>query len=281
MTVAAALAQARAALAPHSETAALDAQTLLAAVLHRERAWLLAHPQARLTPRQHRRLQRACARLAHGVPLPYVLGYWHFYGRKFALTPAVLIPRPETETLVERALEWLRQHPHRRRVADVGTGSGILAITLAAEVPAARIIATDISPAALAVAHDNARRHRVAERIAFVETDLLAAAPGPFDLIVANPPYIPTAALAALPVARHEPREALDGGPDGLTVVRRLLAQACARLAPGGLLLLEIAADQGEAASGLARAACPQAVVRRHPDLAGRDRVVAVALPLA
>ena len=276
ISVAAALAEARAVLAPHSETAVLDAQTLLAAVLHRERAWLLAHPEARLTPRQHRRLRRACTRLAQGEPLPYVLGYWHFYGRKFAVTPAVLIPRPETETLVEHALAWLRQHPARRQIADVGTGSGILAVTLAAEIADARITATEISPAALAVAADNARRHRVADRIAFVETDLLAALPGPFDLIVANLPYIPTAALESLPVARREPREALDGGADGLALIRRLLAQAPARLAPDGLLLLEIAADQGEAARTLAAGAFPQAEVRLHRDLAGRARVVAV-----
>ncbi len=279
LTITAALAQAQAALAPHSETAALDAQTLLAAVLHRGRAWLLAHPEARLTPRQHRRLNRACTQLAQGVPLPYVLGYWHFYGRQFAVTPAVLIPRPETETLVELALAWLRQHPTRRRIADVGTGSGILAVTLAAEIADARITATDISPAALAVARDNARRHRVDERIAWVETDVLTALTGTFDLIVTNPPYIPTEALNALPVARHEPREALDGGADGLAVIRRVLAQARPRLAAGGLLLMEIAADQGQTARALASNAFPQTTVRVHPDLAGRDRVLAIALP--
>ena len=279
LTVAAALRQAREALTQHSETAALDAQTLLAAVLHRGRAWLLAHPEARLTPRQHRRLNRACTQLAHGVPLPYVLGYWHFYGRQFAVTPAVLIPRPETETLVELALAWLRQHPTRRRIADVGTGSGILAVTLAAEIADARITATDISPAALAVARDNARRHRVDERIAWVETDVLAALTGTFDLIITNPPYIPTEALNALPVARHEPREALDGGADGLAVIRRVLAQARPRLAAGGLLLMEIAADQGQTARALASAAFPEATVRVHPDLAGRDRVLAVTSP--
>ena len=274
LTVSRALEQAREVLAPHSETAALDAQTLLAAIMHRERAWLLAHPEARLTPRQRRRLQRACARLAQGEPLPYVLGRWHFYGREFAITPAVLIPRPETETLVEHALAWLRAHPDRRRVADVGTGSGALAVTLAAEMPAVRVTATDISPAALEVARRNARRHGVAERIVFVETDLLAAIVGAFDLIVANLPYIPTAELADLPVARHEPREALDGGADGLAAIRRLLSQAQTRLAPGGALMLEIAADQGEAVRAAARQAFPAAEITLYADLAGRDRVV-------
>ena len=278
LTVSRALACARDALAAHSETAALDAQTLLAAITRRGRAWLLAHPEARLTPRQHRRLLRACTRLAQGEPLPYVLGRWHFYGREFAVTPAVLIPRPETETLVEHALAWLRVHPHRPRVADVGTGSGVLAITLAAENPTVRLTATDISPAALEVARRNARRHAVADRIAFVETDLLAALTGPFDLIVANLPYIPTAELAGLPVVRHEPRQALDGGADGLAVLRRLLAQAQTRLAPGGALLLEIAADQGQAARAAAREAFPAAEIALYPDLAGRDRVLAVAL---
>ncbi len=279
LTVAHALAQAREALTPHSETPALDAQTLLAAITRRPRAWVLAHPEARLTPRQHRRLNRACTRLAQGIPLPYVLGRWHFYGREFALTPVVLIPRPETETLVEHALRWLRGHPGRRRAADVGTGSGIIAVTLAAEIPDLRVTATDRSAAALGLARLNAVRHGVADRIVWLQTDLLAAARGPFDLIAANLPYIPTAALAGLPVARHEPREALDGGPDGLALIRRLLAQARSRLAPGGLLLLEIAADQGEAARVAALAAFPKAETRVLPDLAGHDRVVAVAIP--
>ena len=278
LTVAAALRQAREALTPHSETAALDAQTLLAAVLHRERAWLLAHPEARLTPRQQRCLTRECTRLAQGEPLPYVLGYWHFYGRKFAVTPAVLIPRPETELLVELALPRLHAHANCR-VADVGTGSGVLAVTLAAEVSDARMIATDFSPAALTVARDNARRHRVAERIAFVETDLLTAVIGPFDVIVANLPYIPSTEVEALPVAHHEPREALDGGADGLGFIRRLLAQAPARLLPDGLLLLEIAANQGEAVRSLATDAFPRADVQLHRDLAGHDRVVAITNP--
>ena len=278
LTVAAALRQARDALTRHSETAALDAQTLLAAVIHRDRAWLLAHPEARLTPRQQRRLARECTRLARGVPLPYVLGYRHFYGRKFAVTPSVLIPRPETELLVELALPRL-QGCGRCRVADVGTGSGAIAVTLAAEAPEARVTATDISPAALAVARDNARRHRVADRISFVETDVLAALTGPFDVIVANLPYIPAAELETLPVARHEPREALDGGPDGLAFIRRLLTQARARLAPDGLLLLEIAAHQGKVAGALAANAFPHADVQLHRDLAGHDRVVAITNP--
>ncbi len=277
LTVAQALAQAQAALRPHSETAALDAQTLLAAIMHRDRAWLLAHPQARLTPRQHRRLQRACARLAQGVPLPYVLGRWAFYGRDFALTPAVLIPRPETETLVELALAWLKANPTRRWAADVGTGSGILAVTLAAEIPNLHVTATDISTDALGLARLNAQRHQVAERIVFLETDLLNATRGPFDLIVANLPYIPSEQLNTLAVARYEPRQALDGGQDGLDLIRRLLAQAKVRLAPQGLLLLEIASDQGEPAKALAEAAFPQATITLHHDLAGHPRVVAIA----
>ncbi len=276
-TITQSLACAREALLPHSETAALDAQTLLAAITRRSRAWLLAHPRARLTPCQHRRLRRACARLAVGEPLPYVLGRWAFYGRDFVVTPAVLIPRPETETLVEQALAWLQRHPERRRVADVGTGSGVLAITLAAECPTAQVTATDRSVQALAVAAVNARYHRVEARLAFLQTDLLTAAAGPFDLIVANLPYIPTAALKRLPISRFEPALALDGGEDGLRLIRRLLTQIPARLARGGLLLLEIAADQSQAMQALVRALLPGAKVHLFPDLAGRDRVVAVA----
>ncbi len=275
-TVRAALQQLQRALAPHSDTAALDAGVALAHLLQRPRSWVLAHPEAALSPAQWAQVQTAARRLARGEPLPYVLGEWAFWGRRFFVSPAVLIPRPESEHLVELALQAAPPPDRPWRVADVGTGSGCLAVTLAAEHPTARVVAIDVSRAALEVARRNAQRHAVASRVFFVQASGLLAVPGPFDLIVANPPYIPSRALAALPVARYEPRLALDGGPDGLRWIRAWLHQAATRLAPRGRLLMEIAADQGPAAAALARRAFPHARVQVLPDWAGRPRVLAV-----
>ncbi len=276
LTVASAIKQASKAAEAHSETPALDAQTLLAGIMQRSRAWLLSHPEVRLTPRQHRRLNRACTMLAQGIPLPYVLGRWEFYGRKFALSPAVLIPRPETETLVELALAWLRTHPNRRRTADIGTGSGIIAITLAAEIPNLTCTATDISKAALGIAALNASAHGVADRIRLLYADLLEGVSETFDLIAANLPYIPTKRLASLEVAHHEPHIALDGGADGLALIRRLLMQAQNRLRPGGVIMLEIDDSHAQTAPKIARALFPNAAVQVHNDLTSRPRVLVV-----
>ncbi|RME87431.1 MAG: peptide chain release factor N(5)-glutamine methyltransferase, partial [Anaerolineae bacterium] len=239
-------------LNPHSETPALDAQVLLAHVTGKPRAWVLAHPDVPLTPEQERALKAALSRIERGEPLPYVLGHWEFYGLDFLVTPDVLIPRPETELLVEHAIEWLTAHPERRLAADVGTGSGCIAIALAVHVPDLSVIATDISAAALEVARRNARRLDVGERIRFICCDLLPEPSEPLDLLCANLPYIPSATLRDLDVYRREPTLALDGGPDGLDLIRRLLTIAPRYLSPGGLILLEIEASQGVQALALA-----------------------------
>ncbi len=266
-----------------SDTPALEAQVLLAQVLHKPRAWVLAHPEAELSPVQLEDIETSAARRESGEPLPYILGHWEFYALDFLVTPSVLIPRPETELLVACALDWLHRHPTCRRVADVGSGSGCIAITLAKHIPDLQVLATDLSPQALELAQQNAARHAVAERITFIQANLLAL-PGmiptqPFDLMAANLPYIPTATLLELPVSRYEPRLALDGGEDGLDLIRRLLPQAAAYLSPGGCLLLEIEAGQGDATRALAQAAFPHARVTVVPDLAGHDRLVSVELP--
>jgi release factor glutamine methyltransferase len=214
-----------------------------------------------------------------------VLGHWDFYGLDFSMTPDVLIPRPETELLVERALDWLRAHPGRRRVADIGTGSGCIAVSLAANVPDLRVLATDISSLALEVAKANAQKHAVSDRVQFLHADLFNFQPSTFnfqlfDLIAANLPYIPTDRLEILDVARREPRLALDGGADGLKLIGRLLMAAPGALAPGGLCLLEIDAEHGKTACALARAAFPQADVSLIPDLAGLDRLILVHSPV-
>ncbi len=257
--------------------AALEAQVLLAHALNRPRAWLLAHPEVPLPPDLLAPLAQQLDRLAAGVPLPYLTGEQEFFGLDFEVTPDVLIPRPETELLVETALAWLQARSRQIiTAADVGTGSGCIAVALAHHAPNLRVFASDRSPAALAVARRNLLRHSLLRRVTLLQADLLTALRGPLDLLCANLPYIPSGKLAHLSVARHEPRLALDGGPDGLSLVAALLSDAPRLLAPGGLALLEIEAGQGPAALQLAQAAFPHARATVLPDLAGLDRLIKI-----
>jgi len=251
----------------------LEAEALLSHVLSVPRTTLLAHPERVVVGSHLTRYEQLVRRRASGYPLPYLTGRAEFYGLEFEVTPEVLIPRPETEILVDLALA---RRP--ATVIDVGTGSGCIAVALAVHLPQVTVTAIEISPAALAVAQQNAERHGVIGRVRLLVGDLLIPRPGPVDLIVSNPPYIPTGDCASLPasVRNHEPRLALDGGLDGLSVIRRLLAQAPAVLRPGGALLVEIGADQGKAVLRLADAYFPHAKARIHADLAGRDRVLEV-----
>jgi release factor glutamine methyltransferase len=263
-------------LAGSSETPNLDAQVLLAHVLGKPRAWVVAHPEIQLTPDQNACLEAKLSRLQAGQPLPYVLGRWEFFGLDLIIDPWVLIPRPETELLVERALAWLSSHPGRRLAADVGAGSGCIAVALAVNCPDLRLVAADLSRPALLVAQRNASRHGVAGRVHCLQSDLLDGVVARFDLICANLPYIPSSALDSLAVGWREPRLALDGGADGLDLIRRLLAQAPSRLAPGGLVLMEIEETQGHAAMEVVRASLPGAEVHLLQDLSGRDRLLRV-----
>ncbi len=222
------------------------------------------------------RLADMVRRRALGEPLQYVIGAWEFYGREFLLSRDTLIPRPETEGLVERAIAWLlRGGRDAGRVLDVGTGCGAIAVTIAAELPRARVAAVDISPGALAVAAGNARRAGVAERILFVRADAYSALKrgDRFDVVVSNPPYVSAGEWDALPreVRDFEPPGALLAGPDGLSVIRRLVAGAGDHLSPGGALLCEVGETQGEAVRRLPSGLLSFAGVSK--DLAGRDRV--------
>ncbi len=275
-----ALAHARQRLSGASDSPSLDAQVLLAHLLQKPRAWLLAHPEEPLTPSHAEALEDALVRLEGGEPLPYLLGHWEFYTLDFTLTPAVLIPRPETELMVDTALAWLKAHPGPQRAADVGTGSGCIAVSLAYHAPGLTVMASDISWQALLVARRNAIRHAVLPRLRLAQMDLLAAlATGEalaLDLLCANLPYIPRTMLAGLPVSRWEPQTALDGGMDGLDFIRRLLESAPSRLKRGGLALLEIEAGQGWQAEALASQAFPHGRIRVLPDLAGHPRLLVI-----
>jgi release factor glutamine methyltransferase len=260
-----------------SEEAHLEAELLLCQALQTDRVHLYQRLQEPLAPELEGRyrglLQR---RLAH-EPTPYILGRHESYGLDLEVTPDALIPRSETEMLVEFALAFLRDRP-AALVADVGSGSGAIALSLAANLAQdARILAIDISLPALRLARRNAGRLSLFGRIDFVLADLLTAQGAPLDLIVANLPYVRTADWeSALPEVRHEPRASLDGGPDGLRIIARLLEQAPPLLKPGGAVFLEIGEGQGAEAKRLALREFPDAGVSVHADLAGLDRVLEI-----
>lgn len=213
----------------------------------------------------------AIERRTRREPIAYITGHQEFWNRDFLVSPAVLIPRPETELIIEEALSLAFV-----TVADIGTGSGCLAVTLAAEFPRAQVVATDISAPALEVARGNAQRHGVADRIAFRETPYLDGVTGPFDLIVSNPPYVTDAEYANLAPEVHdfEPRSALTAGPDGLGDVRAILSCAATRLVPGGMLLMEIGFGQSEMVRSLVQATPDLTLVRISPDLQSIPRIV-------
>lgn len=228
------------------DEAALDAEVLARHVLNCDRATLLTRAHDPLPSAFGRLYDQLVQRRIAREPIAYIVGHREFWGLEFDVSPAVLIPRPETELVIEEALSAF---PHRQLVhtiIDVGTGSGCLAVVLAIEFPSASLIATDSSAPALDVARQNAAHHNVASRLAFVHEDLLPNESGPADLIVSNPPYVPDADAVKLQpeVARYEPPSALYAGPDGLSVIRRLLDEASARLAPGGQLIVEFGFGQ-------------------------------------
>jgi len=266
-------------LTPASDSARTDALLLLARALGRDRAWILAHGEECALPAEVEAFEALCAMRSTGAPLAYVLGSAGFYGRAFAVDARVLVPRPETEHLVDAALKFLgRCSAPAFEVLDVGTGSGAIACTLAAEMRNVRVTATDISPGALAVAGANARALGVAERCTFALGDLLApVAARRFDVIVANLPYLPTAGIPQPPDSvTFEPRAALDGGPDGLALYRRLLPQASAALKPRALLLLEAAPPVMNRLCALVDAQFPETPVSIGRDYAGHERYVAI-----
>ncbi len=277
-----------------SETPRLDAELLLGHAVGVGRTVVLAHPEAPVGADAARRYRADVARRSTGEPVAYLRGLKEFYGLAFEADPRALIPRPETERLVELAeTEVMRRlgtvgrtaDAPPLRVVDVGTGSGAIAVALAVALRGRRaleavdILATDISAEALGLARENAVGHAVADRIRFAEADLLPDGGGsPFDVVLANLPYVRTDVIATLPRATSfEPRLALDGGPDGLAVIERLLALLPTDLATDGVALLEIGADQGEAIGLRVAARLPGWACALELDLAGLPRVARIA----
>jgi len=220
----------------------MNAEVLLMFTLGVDRAYLYAHPERELTNEESARYDAALDQRAQGVPSQYITGHQEFWGMDLIVSPAVLIPRPETEHVIETVLPLARSLT-TRRIVDVGTGSGCIALALAKELPRAEIHATDISPAALEIARANTSRLQLVSRIQFHQTDLLHGLPSQsFDFVVSNPPYVgeSEADQVQLEVRKYEPRNAVFAGPTGLEVIARLIPQAEAALKPGGWLIMEI-----------------------------------------
>ncbi len=260
-----------------TETPLSDSRVILADHLGKDTAWLAAHPDFLLPPHVLLGLDQKRERLANGEPLPYILGWWEFFGLRFKVTPAVLIPRPETELLVEMALAWLDEHPSVREIWDIGTGSGCIPLALLSQKTDLHAHAVDISPAALEVAGANAQTLGLSSRMVLHRSDLLSSiAEQPVQLLCANLPYIPSADVAKLDVSRYEPLVSLDGGEDGMRFIHKLLKQVSPRLVKPYCLLLEIEYRQADAVMKIAREIFPMAEVNVLRDLSGQSRVVCI-----
>ena len=269
---------------PIVRSAQLDTQVLLCHVLGIERAMLYAYPEREITPLQEQQYFTLIARRKQYEPVPYLTGHKEFYGLDFFVDRRVLIPRPETELLVETALELIKRSitsGHVSVVADIGTGSGAIPIAIAVEEPRLPYIyASDISSDALEVAHLNCQRHHVTERVKLLQGDLVSPLPEPVDLLLANLPYVGTDEVDDIPpdVHLYEPHQALFSGPDGLDLLRRLSeeVQRCSVLKPAGVLLLEIGYQQREQLTHLLHKIWPNAIIACQKDHAGFDRILQV-----
>ena len=253
----------------------LDAEVLLAQFLKTDRLQLCTHPERELTERDAAGFARWVERRRGGEPVAYIVGVKEFWSLPFEVNREVLIPRPETECLIEELLERCGREAGDLRIIDVGTGSGAIAIALARELPAARIVATDISPGALEVAGRNAVAHGVAGRLEFLPGDLFASASGTFDCIVSNPPYIPDETYPLLPagIREFEPRQALIAGPDGTAFHREIIRGGTHRLKAGGWIFLEIGEGQKELVEALFRDEGIYDTIRFRRDYGGIERV--------
>ena len=264
------------------EEAAVEADLFLMKALGVDRAGLFASPERELTVEERQTLARDLARRLNGEPWPYISGHREFYGLDLRVGPRVFIPRPETELLVDLALEQAHELPADRDIliADACTGSGAIAVALAVHLPNARIYATDISTQSLDMAQRNCENHGVADRVTILDTDLMAKVPGGLDIVVSNPPYVPRTELPYLArEVRTETLVSLDGGDGGLEIIRVLLPQALGRLRRPGAFIMEMSPEQCDAVREMCLAIAPDAAVTLHEDLAGLTRAICVRLP--
>ncbi len=266
-------------LATHAiDDARLEAEILLAYLLQIDRTGLYVNFTRKLSDSQALAYSELVRRRLNHEPTAYITGHKEFFGLDFRVNPHTLIPRPDTELLVEKAIELAKAFPPSCLIADVGTGCGAIAVALAINLPRAKIYATDISAAALEVAGGNCQRHNVEDRITLLRGNLLEPLPTPVHLIVANLPYIRESELTEImpEISKFEPHLALFGGEDGLRRIEELISQARGKLIAGGALLLEIGYDQGTAISSIVGQYLPEASVRIAPDISGLDRVAII-----
>ncbi len=272
MTVGEALAFARKQLTSrNTEDAGLEAEVLLRYILNIDRTQLYLREKEQLKPEQEKKLKELLERRVNGVPLAYIIKNREFYGLDFYVDENVLIPRPETELLVDKALD-LAKNNSIHTIADIGTGSGVIAITLALKLPEVKIFSTDISKKALAVALHNAETYKVSNRITFLQGDLVEPIPEFCDLIVANLPYVKSEEIV-YPIAA-EPHSALDGGREGLDVINRFCREVKSKLKPAGYVLMEIGEGQSNYLVSLLRSLYPDIKIKVHKELADIERVV-------
>ena len=259
-----------------SESPRLDADVLLMHLLKTDRVRLLSHPELKITEKQKNDFAGLIERRKKGEPVSCITGKKEFWSLEFKVTEKVLIPRPETECLIEEVLRFYPPPFGGLRIGDIGTGSGIIAIVLAKELPSARVVATDNSAAALAVAVENALCHGVSGRIDFLETDVLAGVSGDFDVICSNPPYISEEEYPSLPegIRHFEPKEGLVAGEKGLAMHRKIIAAGARRLKAGGRIFIEIGAGQKDAVSSFFREEGGYCDIQCRRDYGGMDRVL-------
>jgi len=248
---------------------------LLSHVLKKTKTWLIANIDTKLDPSQILQLDDLLNQLISGVPLAYLIGHWSFMELDFIVNPFVLIPRPETELLVEKALSWLKMNPSCCSMAEIGIGSGCISISLSKRIPELQICATDISLEALHVARQNINRFSV-EKIFLVQSNLLDCIQKKFNIICANLPYIPSLALKNLPIRQHEPIQALDGGEDGLFFIKKFISVSPNYLFEKSLLLMEIESSQKEAVLNIANEYFQDSMIQIIEDLANLPRLLMV-----
>ncbi|NSW51540.1 MAG: peptide chain release factor N(5)-glutamine methyltransferase [Anaerolineae bacterium] len=260
------------------DDAFLVSQVLLAHHLNQDRSWLLAYPEFILEQPMITALDDAVRKIVAGYPLPYLLGYWHFYGDRFQVTPHTLIPRPETELLVEHSLDWIKSFhsPLQLRYIDIGTGSGCIPISIRKYANIGLVVGSDCSLPALRIARQNGLQILAKHSIQWICGDLLHFSPSKWDLVTANLPYIPSSKLKQLSVSRFEPSLALDGGHDGLDLVRNLLYALDEKLSMPGLALLEFEKDQSFQIYNMATTHIPNGKITLIKDLAGIERVLRI-----